>query len=684
MSESKSDGGSGHAPTRRQFLERGMHAGLALGMLGALPRPLLALSGASPVTFRRSGNDLSLGNDVVSASWSTAGGVLRATGISGGRGTARLPIPEHVFSLTLGDGTRVDSTRLRIVGEPSAAAISPRPDASRLAERIAGRQVMVTLRDPGGRFEATWRAELREGSRYLRQEITLRALGTPLPVREIALVELRAPGAAVTGSVKGSPVTVGDWFTGFEHPLSTSTTEGGGTRCFLARELPLRPESPVSVSSVTGIARPGQMRRDFLAYVERERAHPYRTFLHYNSWYDIGYFSKYSEPEALAVIQAFGEKLVRERGVVLDSFLFDDGWDDPRTLWGFHAGFPNGFTRVREEAARYDAAPGVWLSPWGGYGDPKKARLEYGRQQGFETNEGGFALSGPKYYQRFGETCARMVRDYGVNQFKIDGTGNASHAIPGSSFDSDFDAAIHLIGELRAAKPDIYINLTTGTYPSPFWLRYADSIWRGGEDHDFAGVGSDRQRWITYRDGDTYENVVRRGALFPINSLMLHGIIYARHAKQLDIDPHRDFSAEVRSYFGTGTQLQELYVTPVLTTGEWDTLAACARWSRANAATLVDTHWIGGDPKALEPYGWASWGRGKGIVTLRNPSDQPRRFALDVERVFELPPEAPRSYAARDPWAGASGSAPLSLAAGREHVLDLAPFQVLTLEATPR
>jgi hypothetical protein len=460
--------------------------------------------------------------------------------------------------------------------------------------------------------------------------------------------------------------------------------EGTRVRCSLARELPLRPESPVSVSSVTGIARPGQMRRDFLAYVERERAHPYRTFLHYNSWYDIGYFSKYSEPEALAVIQAFGTELARKRGVVLDSFLFDDGWDDPKTLWGFHGGFPDGFAKVREEAARYGAAPGVWLSPWGGYGDPKKARLEYGRQQGFETNEGGFALSGPKYYDRFRDTCMRMVREYGVNQFKIDGTGNAAHAIPGSAFDSDFDAAIHLIEELRSAKPDIYINLTTGTYPSPFWLRYADSIWRGGEDHDFAGVGSDRQQWITYRDGDTYENVVQRGALFPINSLMLHGIIYARHARKLDIDPHRDLASEIRSYFGTGTQLQEMYVTPVLTSDEWDTLAQCAKWSRANAATLVDSHWIGGDPAKLEPYGWASWSEKKGIVTLRNPSDRPQRFALDLQSAFELPPEAPRVYAVSSPWPGSEASMARPLSAGREHILTLAPFEVLTLEATPR
>jgi hypothetical protein len=649
-----------------------------------LPGHLLAMPTQSAFAPSRREDGLHLANGIISASWSVSDGILRATRMTGTRNGTRLAVPPQLFALTLADGARLESTGLRVAGEPTIETVAPRADASRLAERLPGRRITVALEDPENRLGATWSAELREGSHYIRQEVVLRALGAPLPVREIVLVELDGSGAKLTGNVKGSPVTVGDWFTGFEHPLSTSTLERMRARCFLPRELPLRPESPVKASSVIGIARPGQMRRDFLAYVERERAHPYRTFLHYNSWYDIGYFSKYSESEALAVIQAFGTELARKRGVVLDSFLFDDGWDDPKTLWGFHSGFPDGFTKVREEASRYGAAPGVWLSPWGGYGDPKKARLAYGREEGFEINEGGFALSGPKYYERFRTTCMHMVRDYGVNQFKIDGTGNASHAIPGSAFDSDFDAAIHLVEELRTARPDIYINLTTGTYPSPFWLRYADSIWRGGEDHDFAGVGSDRQQWITYRDGDTYKNVVQRGALFPINSLMLHGIIYARHAKKLDIDPHRDLTAEIRSYFGTGTQLQEMYVTPVLTSDEWNTLAECAKWSRGNAATLVDTHWIGGDPGKLEPYGWASWSRQKGIVTLRNPSDRRQRFALDLQSAFELPPDAPRQYAAHSPWAGESGRAQIRLTAGHEYPIELAPFEVLTLEATPQ
>jgi hypothetical protein len=277
-----------------------------------------------------------------------------------------------------------------------------------------------------------------------------------------------------------------------------------------------------------------------------------------------------------------------------------------------------------------------------------------------------------------------MVNTFGVNQFKFDGTGNVSRAIPGSAFDSDFDAAIHLIEELRAVKPDLYVNLTTGTFPSPFWLRYADSIWRGGDDHDFAGVGTDRQRWITYRDGDTYHGIVGPGPLFPLNSLMLHGLIYARHAHNLSTDPHDDFGDEIRAYFGTGTQLQEMYITPsLLTPHDWDTLAESARWARENADVLVDTHWVGGDPMALEAYGHAAWRPGRGILVLRNPKDAPQSLTLDVDHAFELPDGAPREYAARSPWTADRGQMPLRLEAGVPYRFELRPFQVLTLEAQP-
>jgi len=423
------------------------------------------------------------------------------------------------------------------------------------------------------------------------------------------------------------------------------------------------------------------MRRSFLRYVERERAHPYRPFLHYNSWYDLGYFTPYTSDQCVERIYAFGQELSVKRGIKLSSFLFDDGWDDYAGVWKFSKDFPNAFQPLKAAAAKYGAGPGVWLSPWGGYGGPREKRLAAGKAAGYEVDTQGYALSGPKYFARFKTVTLDFVKNQGINQFKFDGTGSPDKQYPGSAFDSDFSAAISLIGDLRAAEPDLFVNLTTGTWPSPFWLRFADSTWRGGSDHSFAGVGPSREQWITYRDGDTYNGVVKRGPLYPINSLMLHGIIYAQHANRLNTDPSDDFRNDVRAYFATGTQLQELYITPsLLTTKNWDDLAEAANWARTNAATLVDTHWVGGDPTKLEVYGHAAWMGGEGIIELRNPSDKAQAYAVDIARELELPPGLTGVFHGRRPWKSDAGVAEVEFSVGKSKVVLLKPFEVLVLQ----
>ena len=588
------------------------------------------------------------------------------------------------ISLLITDGTVLPASGLTIVAPPKLVELTPTLQASRISDHFAGAAVETELEDSAKRLHIVWRFILRDGSNYVREEVVISAVGANVPVREVRLLDWVSPEARLSGTVKGSPVIGDEFFAGFEDPLSMCAVANQRARCWIERELPLKAGQSVTYSSVLGVTAKGQLRRGFLHYVERERAHPYRTFLNYNSWYDLGYFSKYDEAGALNVINAFGTELTKKRGVPIASFLFDDGWDDPATLWQFNTGFPSGFTNLRETAASYGTAPGVWLSPWGGYGKPKQQRVAAGQIAGYEIVDKGFALSGPKYYAAFRDACVKFVKDYGVNQLKFDGTGNADRVVPGSSFDSDFAAAIHLIGELRALQPNLYINLTTGTYPSPFWLRYADSIWRGGEDHEFLGLGPKREQWITYRDADTYEHVVMAGPLFPVSSLMLHGIIYAKHARNLDTDPQNDFANEVHDYFGNGTQLQEMYVTPsLLTAANWDTLAEAAAWSRANADVLVDTHWIGGDPALLEVYGWASWNPKKAVLVLRNPSDKPQSVSIDVAKAFELPANATRGYSLHSPWKEDRQQASVRVQAGEAHTFSLKPFEVLVLDGTP-
>jgi hypothetical protein len=635
------------------------------------------------VATQAEGNFL-LENHAIGAKWSVAAGKINRLAIMDRLHGSELRVAEP-FAILLKDGTIYDAGNLTLAGQPARRELTPRPDASRLADRLHGAEFDFPLESGDRSLHVVWSLILLDGSTYLRQLVTITAAGQDLPISRVELIDLPLAAAHVSGSVEGSPLVAGNLFLGFEHPLAHGRVTAGRATAWMDRDLPLKANQSITYSSVVGVARSGQMRRDFLAYLERERAHPYRTFLHYNSWYDLGYFNSYDQAGALDRVNTFGHELEQQRGVKLDSYLFDDGWDNHTSLWKFNAGFPDGFTPVKEAAEKYGAEPGVWMSPWGGYSRPKQERIEFGKAAGYEVVAGGYALSGPRYYAAFRDVCLEMIEKYGVNQFKFDGTGNVDSVFPGSAFDSDFSAAIHLIGELRAAKPDIYINLTTGTWPSPFWLMDADSIWRGGEDDSTAGVGSYRERWITYRDADTYERVVQNGPLYPLNSLMLHGLIYARFHKQLDKDPGNDFRNEIRSYFGTGTQLQEMYITPsLLTKANWDDLAEAARWSRANADVLKDTHWIGGDPAWLEVYGWASWTPRKGILVLRNPSDRAKAISLKLQDAFELPPDAAQEYAAMSPWKDDAGRPAVVLRAQQAHEFQLAPFEVLTLDLLPK
>jgi hypothetical protein len=66
---------------------------------------------------------------------------------------------------------------------------------------------------------------------------------------------------------------------------------------------------------------------------------------------------------------------------------------------------------------------------------------------------------------------------------------------------------------------------------------------------------------------------------------------------------------------------------------------------------------------------------------LRNPSDKPQEFSLDVAKAFELPPRAARAYRAHSPWADDNSAAEINLRAGVPHKFMLKPFEVLTLDA---
>lgn len=652
---------------------------LALEFPGPTPGPAIAVIDA---------NNFKLRNSVIDMSWEVIDGRLRPGPLANRLSEKTIPGGEEVFVIVLEDGRRICASDMKLLEQPHCEDLSADATTARASLHHAGKCISVSLGTEDGSLLVDWRAVLREGANYVRQELTLRAQDKDLSIAEIVLGDLPANDARTIGSVRGSPVVAGTSFFACESPFSNNQGSADRVRCSLPWMAPLKAGDTACCASVMGVAPKGQMRRAFLYYIERERARPYRTFLHYNSWYDLVYTDKtMDEGQCLEAIERVGEELAEKRGVQIDGFVFDDGWDDPQTLWGFHAGFPRGFAPLHDTATRYQSAVGTWMSPWGGYSVAKEKRLQYGKTQGFETNAHGFSLAGPKYHARFRDVCRRMIEEYGVRFFKFDGVGAGKEygKLDPESL-SDMAALTRLIGDLRQMRPDLYISLTIGSWPSPYWLWYGDSVWRNGSDWNTCGQGSVRQKWINYRDANTQQMVVRRGPLFPLNSVMNQGITCARMGEPARMNNDlKDVVDEIRMFFGDGTQLQELYISPkVMTPPTWDALAEAAIWSRANADVLVDSHWIGGDAGKSEPYGYASWSPRKGILCVRNPSSEAKVLTLSLTAAFELPQEAAKRYVLKSPWKSDAQLPADIVNAEAEYRIQLEPFEVRVLEAMPQ
>ncbi len=566
------------------------------------------------------------------------------------RGTWKLE-HEHITSFTLdhkqtGQIIRLDSGHFPAVKLGTGRTIELASLKPSTPLRVEKGTLNCHFADAESGLKFSWSASLKDGANAIVQQLTTEATADTA-IEGLVFLDARIPEVRQVGQVSGSVVVCGDAFLAVEHPLAKNTVEADcRVGCRLPRGNTLKAGQSWSRGFATGVVPPGQLRRGFLHYLEQHRARPYQPFLHYNNWYDVrlgqAMEQRSTEAECMETIRIFARELVHKRGVRMDGFVWDDGWDDFDTLWRFHKGFPAGFQNLHAFAGEFGASMGVWMSPWGGYASAKDKRIAYGISQGYETNDSGFSMAGPNYAKAFREVCLDMARQQGVRFFKFDGMGGGdlSSGAEGKLAD-DVDAVLSLGKILRDENPEVFISTTVGTWPSPFWTFYADSIWRQGHDMGWSGEGNTREQWINYRDTMTHERIVQAGPLYPLNSLMTLGPTLCdrkgRTPARAVLD-EESVANEIWSFFGSGTQTQELYVNPHLPTQEmWNQLAAAAKWARANADVLVDTHWIGGSPAAGEVYGWASWQPHKGILALRNPSETPQDFAITPRLALELP-----------------------------------------------
>lgn len=636
-----------------------------------------------------SSNEISLENNAVKMVFQIKGNHIRPLSFmdKANHHTLNL-LPLNWFELNMQDGKVLSDKDFHFLNKPIIESVAVQKRGAKFSDHLPGKVITASFINPSSGLSIKWEATLSDGANYIKQKWVFHTKDSS-SITRYTMLEVPAVASIQEGTVDGSPLVSKEMFFALEHPMSKNEISNENAVSYLPWQNALKHADSLVITTVSGATPANQLRRGFLYYIERERAHPYRPYLHYNSWYDLSWIDrKLKEDSCLDRIKMYGDSLVRKRHVHMKAFLFDDGWDNDSTLWKLNSNFPDGLTKMDHLADSYEAHLGLWLSPWGGYGESQQQRLTYGRRQHppFETNENGFSLAGPVYFKRFKEVTTSFMEKDGVSIFKFDGVGAGNGASgAGLTYQKDIEALLLLTKELRAVNPDLYLSLTVGTWPSPYWLYYGDAIWRAGSDFGFMGKGDKRQQWITYRDGESYKNVVKRAPLFPLNSVMLHGINISEvgYPKQLEMD-FKDIADGIWSFFGSGTSLQELYINPhLLTPAMWDCLAAAAKWSQNNAEVLQDVHWIGGDPAKEEIYGYAAWQPGKGVFTLRNPSTKSQTISIDLQKIFELPGNSSSYFMLSNAINKNDTDAHKKVMKGKSFMVVLAPFELKVYDAIP-
>jgi hypothetical protein len=357
-----------------------------------------------------------------------------------------------------------------------------------------------------------------------------------------------------------------------------------------------------------------------------------------------------SESSARKMIDLLRRNMIEKHGIALDAFVLDDGWDVYKSDWVLRKEqFPNGLRPLADELSKTHTSLGVWLGPTGGYSF-REGRLSWMKEHGYEVVGDQFCVAGKNY----GALLKKRVTDFAANDrvgyFKWDGIQfscnqpDHGHPVDVYSRRAVMESVIDLCRSVREKNPGMFLNITSGTWLSPWWVKYANTIWMDGADYGYADVPSisKRDAAITYRDFVLYEDFSIKGLWFPVANLMTHGIIKGK----LEMlgnpeEPLDKFTDDALLYFARGVAMYELYISPdIISEGEWNTLATSIAWAKDRFPILSGTFMIGGNPMKRETYGYAHFKGSRGIIAARNPFISPASLPVELAAWQGLDPNA--------------------------------------------
>ncbi|MHB1455466.1 MAG: alpha-amylase family protein [Armatimonadota bacterium] len=566
-----------------------------------------------------------------------------------------LKSPEFIFT----DGSKAESTNLlKTTGDLKAGKPVEFSYAPITVDKIGKLEIKLFLQ---------WfpkEAVIRKWAAYRLSESKITSV-----VAEIILDRLDAASYRkniITDLYQSYPAFMKGYFAGVEFPVASTRIEG--STVILAHKPGLKMTPGVwyeTRKALYGITPVDAERDAFLKYVEMNRPKPNDLHVCYNNWWSTegptGLAA--TESEALRLMKAFDENLFQPYGVKFDSFVIDMGWSAIGGLFEINKTyFPNGFTKFKETAHSMNMHPGLWVSPCYGYGilDPKWPGLkDYETFDVPHWNDATITdkyacLAGKNYQKRFKDVLVDFVKNTGVRQIKLDGyrytCPNADHGHEPGDLSAEV-VAEGFIGVLNAATgaaPGVWLEPTCfGPHSSPWWAFHCTSVTGFfGDDAPYGRIPCPtyHESYTTARD---FFNL--QGAAlfeFPINAQEVLGIVHQSP------DP---FMNDGVITVLRGHMFLPLYVNPrYMNDARWRMLAGLVNWARKNQSTLRETvpilpeSWQDGKltridyvvPMPREPYGYAHWKGGKGIVAVRNPWVVPQSIALKLDASTGVPADS--------------------------------------------
>lgn len=483
---------------------------------------------------------------------------------------------------------------------------------------------------------------------FFRIELQVKDISDSQPFLEkIAPWSVGISGAQLELGGFGQPVFGNDFFVGVEFPAAYTQKiqeEHVKSWHYVAARIPQNTFYK-SHAVVVGVTLSDKVQAGFYDYIRHLRPRADRPFTLYNTWYDIRNFTY---KQLLNTIRNFDSILVRHYGLKLDAFVIDDGWDNVHSVWEIdQQKFPQGFSPLVTELKKMHSALGLWISPWNGYDKARTERIEWAKKHGFKLSAGRhLCLGDTAYYKIFKEKVLQYQKEGQLSFYKIDGflsvCNESDHNhLPGIySRELLTRRFIEILQALRRQNPDIFIDITVGTWLSPWWLQYADAVWMTGADFGHAEdvpAFSERDKAITFRDYTLYKDFVRDHYQFPLSNVMTHGIIKGKlnllGGKEETLQNWQDNAV---MYFARGVMMWELYLSPeILSPQEWDFLAAVMKWAKSQTALLGNTEFIGGNPYARQIYGYVHRAKGQTLLVVRNPFVSPKTVEFNADQLLE-------------------------------------------------